>query len=111
MRIAYIGPEWGTSMHRANALERLGHQVTIIDPWVWLGNSAWLQRWLFRTGDLGIGLFINQRIDHDNKLVNPDLIWVNQGEFLNWFCLERLRMNGVPIINLINDDPFGGRHK
>jgi spore maturation protein CgeB len=37
----------------------------------------------------------------------PDLIWVNQGEFLGPRLLQRLRALGVPIVNYTNDDPFG----
>ncbi len=56
MKIVYIGPAYGTSLHRARALERLGHQVNIIDPWSWLGQSKWVSRWLYHAGGWGVGL-------------------------------------------------------
>jgi spore maturation protein CgeB len=106
MRIAYIGPEWGTSMHRANALERLGHQVTIIDPWAWLGNSAFVKRWIFHLGGIGVGMFINQRIYQEVYKSVPELIWVAQGPFLSPTILKQLKSIGVPIVNYTDDDPF-----
>lgn len=111
MKIAYIGPAEGTSLHRANALRRLSHQVTIIDPWAWLGKSKWMSRWLYNTGGAGVGLLINHRIQSEVKGTCPDLIWVTQGEFLDQNCLRLLRNIGKPIVNRINDDPFGDRDK
>lgn len=111
MKIAYIGQANGTSLQRAKALERLGHQVTIISPWAWLGKSKWISRWLFHTGGIGVGLLINKRLHSEVMRVFSDLIWINQGEFLDQNCLNLLRDTGVPIINYINDDPFGSRDK
>ena len=109
MRIAYIGPAKGTSLHRARALERLGHNVTVIDPWSWLGDSKWMGRWLYHTGGIGVGLFIDRRIFDEVKKIDPEVIWVNQGEFLGHGLMRKLRSLQVPIVNYTNDDPFNGR--
>lgn len=109
LRIAYIGPAHGTSLHRARALERLGHAVTHIDPWAWLGRSRWTGRWLYHAGGVGAHLIIGKRLFQDVATSQPDLIWVNQGDFLGPPILRRLRTLGVPIVNLINDNPFSGR--
>ena len=109
LKIAYIGPAYGTSLHRARALQRLGHQVTVIDPWSWLGKSKWVSRWLFHAGGIGNGLLINQRLYEEAKRTFPDLIWVDQGPFLSPECIKKLRMIGVPIVNYAIDDPFGQR--
>lgn len=111
MKIVYIGPEIGTSLQRARALQRLGHQVVIIDPWSWIGQSKWASRWLYHAGGWGIELFIYRRIYQEAFHASPDLVWVNQGEFLGPKTLQCLRTLNVPIINRINDDPFGGRDK
>ncbi len=111
MRIAYIGQAHGTCLHRARALERLGHRVTWVNPWSWLGQSKFVLRWLNRAGGFGVGLLIDQRIYREIKQTNPDLIWVNQGEFIGRNCLSLMRGLGVPIVNRINDDPFGGYGK
>ena len=108
MKIAYIGPSFGTSLHREKALRRIGHEVIRIDPWSWLGNSKWVSRWLFFAGGVGTGLLIDKRINKEVKRFKPDLIFVNQGEFLGPNCLRLLKQIGVPIIDRINDDPFSG---
>lgn len=109
MRIAVIGPAHGTSRHRARALERLGHVVSIVDPWAWVGSSQWTARWLFHTGGVGAGLLIGARLFEAARSSEPELIWVNQGPFLGQRIIRRLRTLGVPIVNYTNDDPFGGR--
>lgn len=109
MRIAYIGPARGTSLHRARAFERLGHQVTLIDPWTWLGHSEWVSRWLHHAGGFGVGLCIDRRLFAAAATARPELIFVNQGEFIGPSLLRPLRSFGVPIVNYTNDNPFSGR--
>lgn len=106
MRIAYIGPAWGTSLHRADALKRLGHNVVVIDPWSWLGRSVWMARWLHHTGGIGVGLVVNRRLVAQVKQAHPELIWVDQGEFLTKGLICRLRRSCVPIVNYTVDNPF-----
>lgn len=107
MKITYIGPSSGTSLHRARALERIGHQVSIIDPSGWLGRSKWVSRWLYHLGGLGVGMFIDQRLYREVSQTAPELVWVDQGPFLGRGCLRVLGILGVPIINYAVDDPFG----
>jgi hypothetical protein len=109
VRIAYIGPSWGNSRHRSEALKRLGHQVTVIDPWSLLGRSQWAQRWLHHAGAFGSQLFIDKPVFRLVQQSEPDLVWVNQGEFLGPRLLQQLRALSVPIVNYTNDDPFGAR--
>lgn len=109
MRIAYVGPARGTSLHRAKALERLGHIVTIVDPFDWLGRSKWASRWLYHAGGIGVGLRVNRPLFAAVAKERPDLIFVNQGEPLGPALLRRLRTLNVPIVNYINDNPFCGR--
>jgi len=90
-------------------MKRLGHRVTIIDPWTWLGPSKWVGRWLHHAGGVGIGSLINNKLFHFVAAVRPDLIWVNQGEFLDASLIRRLRNLDAPIINYTNDNPFSGR--
>jgi len=106
LRIAYIGDASGTSLHRARALERLGHDVTIIDPLKFLGRSKWVSRWLYHAGGIGVGLIVDQPIFELVSRSRPDLIFINQGEFLGPKLLRRLRKLGTPIVNYTNDNPF-----
>jgi len=109
LRIAYIGPAHGTSLQRARALERLGHHIGLVDPWAWLGRSKWTGRWLHHAGGIGAHLIIGDRLFHAVAQTRPDLVWVNQGEFLGPPIVRRLRTLKVPIVNLLNDNPFSPR--
>lgn len=109
MRVAYIGPARGTSLHRARALERLGHEVTLVDPRDWLGQSKWVSRWLHHAGGFGVGLRIYRPLLAAVAAARPDLIFISQGEFLGPALLGRLRSLGAPIVNYTNDNPFSGR--
>lgn len=109
MRIVYIGAGHGGSLHRARALTRLGHMVTLIDPWSWLGRSKWVERWVWHSGALGIPLRIDRPVFRAAAAARPELIFVNQGEFLGPALIRRLRTLGVPIVNYTNDNPFTSR--
>ena len=109
MRIAYIGPGYNTSLHRARAMQRLGHSVSIIDPGQFLPKSKWMFRWLHHTGGIGVGLKIDRPIVEAVGQTRPDLIWVDQGATLGGDLIRKLRSFGVPIVNYTIDDPFGGR--
>lgn len=106
MRIAYIGPESGTSLQRAKALERLGHTVSVIDPWTWLAQPRLRGRVHLHTGYMGVDHLIGPKLLRDVLAIRPDLIWVNQGEFLGPVSIKALRGVGVPVVNYANDNPF-----
>jgi hypothetical protein len=110
MKIAYIGSNRGTSLQRADALERIGHRVTVIDPRDFLPPSKWVDRWLYHAGGLGVNHLIDPKILAGVCKIRPDLIWVTQGEYLGCALLKKLhRICSGPIINYTLDDPFGGR--
>ncbi len=106
MRIAYLGPAYGTSLHRARALERLGHEVVIVDARAMLPSSRWVDRWLHYAGGAGLVHWFHPCIERAAADAQPDLIWINQGEYLGPDLLRKLRLLQVPIINYTNDDPF-----
>jgi len=112
MRIAYIGQHRGTSLHRGRALERLGHAVTIIDPWSWLPQGRWVGPWMHRAGGMGSNILLARRIAEAVAIARPDLVWVDQGEWFGPRILRAIRERcgaAVPIVNYTIDDPFGGR--
>lgn len=80
-----------------------------VDPYTWIGKSPWMGRWLFHAGGFGIGLKINRPIFKAVEESRPDLIWVDQGDYLDGHLISRLRSLSVPIVNYTVDDPFGGR--
>lgn len=106
MRIAYVGEKWGTSLHRAQALERVGHKVVVIDPRSLIPKSIHIARWLHHTGGLGFAWKIEQELLDQIWSYSPELVWVNQGELVRPRLLQTLRARGVKLVNYINDDPF-----
>jgi hypothetical protein len=109
LHILNIGPASGTSLHRAAAMRRLGHRVTLIDPRALLPRSVWLSRWLNRTGAAGVGALIDDTLVAAAAAAAADVVWVDQGVLLGRRLLKRLRQRRAPIVNYIIDDPFGGR--
>jgi spore maturation protein CgeB len=109
VRILYLGSRAGTSLQRAKALQRLNHEVLLVDPLDKYNCFDWLGRWLHHTGGLGSGLLVDRHIIQTAMAVRPDLILVNQGELVGPPLLQRLRTLDVPIVNYTNDNPFRGR--
>jgi spore maturation protein CgeB len=108
MKIAFVGTPVGTTLHRINAMKRLGHAVSIIRPRpVWcetrLGRS-----YFFQTSAFGFQTIISRYLEHQLINLRPDIIWVNQGEYLGVKPVKALQKSGVPIICYLNDDPFAG---
>ena len=113
MRIVYIGDTWGTSEQRARALQRIGHQVFPLDPWSWIARRPLRARIHFRTGYIGVDQILRSRLITEVYARQPDLIWVNQCEYLGSASIANLRALGVPIVNYANDNPFSrpNRHR
>lgn len=111
MRIVYIGTASGTSLQRARALGRLGHEVVHVDPWKWLASPPWVGRVFHHLGYRGAGLCVDRRILDAVASAAPELIWVNQGEFLGPRVIGKLRGFHVPIVNYANDNPFSTENR
>jgi len=110
VRVLYIGSESGTSLYRARALQRLGHDVRLFDlrKAVILNNRV-LGAWAFRTG----GLFLEKT--STLKLLDAvgddkfDLVWVDGGELVGPTLVRELRARFGCVVNYNHDDPFGDR--
>jgi spore maturation protein CgeB len=115
MNILYIGDihPGSTATHRAYALSRLGHEVTIKDP-AEQSNTSLQSRWSrilhFRTGyrllQGGMKLWLKQVL---NTVPKPDLIWVDSGELLGTDCVKVLKTMNCPLVIYNIDDPTGKR--
>jgi spore maturation protein CgeB len=109
MRILYIGPDSGTSRHRFHALQRLGHDVTLIDTFQAFGNRGLLMTWGFRTGYLGLERIITEfTLDAvGNNFF--DVVWVDNGETVGKPLATALKKHSHYILNHNLDNPFTGR--
>ena len=114
-QIFYFGDSHpaSTSAHRAHALERLGHTVSIYDPYKALaGNLSfrYLEPIHYRTGYRLLQLQITRWIERVLSTAGqPDVVWVNSGELFGIQCLVSLKRLSCPSILYNNDDPTGGR--
>lgn len=107
MRVLYIGPNWGTSGHRAAALKRLGHEVLHLDPEEAVPRHRWVRSLNVRTGYLFFLKSVERWIQQSLGDTRVDLAWVNGGEAVRPSLVRWLRKRCGQVINYNNDDPFG----
>jgi spore maturation protein CgeB len=109
MRILYIGPDSGTCRHRRFALERLGHQVSLIDPFAAYPFPKLSRAWSFKTGALGLAGLVERYV---LSLVGDrqfDLALVDGGEQISPRLIGALRKHAPILVNLNNDHPYAPR--
>jgi hypothetical protein len=106
--ILYLGEERGTSLHRVNALRRLGHNVTVLWPERLLPQTYGITgRWVWHTGGLFLEGIVRRRIL--DMGVRADFVIVDHGELIGPGLVEQLKKKFGPVINYNGDDPYGGR--
>lgn len=109
MDILYVGPDSGTSRHRAHALSRLGHRVHVVDPRVFIARSRWLVRWAWWTG----GLFLEEALRRQVLARIGGHEWtlalVDGGELIGPALVRDLKRRCGIVVNYNADDPFGRR--
>lgn len=109
LSILYIGTNAGTSRHRALALQRLGHNVFIVDPFAFLPNNHFSSLWAWKTGGLFLEDFIRRRTLASIRDMRFDLTLINGGELVGPSLVADVKHRFGTVINYINDDPFGPR--
>lgn len=113
--ILYLGPDdsGSTSAHRAHALTRLGHSVTIHNPFdaiTGLLGLAALGPIHYRTGYRLLQHQVEQWLMVVlSSIQPPDVIWVDGGELLGRRCVALLKKVGCPVVLYNVDDPTGKR--
>jgi len=109
MRVLYVGPDGGTSRHRAHALRRLGHDVHVVDPRVSVSRPTWLARWTWRTGAFGLEGMLRRSVLSRVPPGAWDLALVDGGELVGPSLVWELRQRCGTVVNYNLDDPFGSR--
>ncbi|HKG05822.1 MAG TPA: hypothetical protein VKB19_05155, partial [Pedobacter sp.] len=115
MHIIYFGEdhEGATAAHRAQALQRLGYKVTVMNPLDGIPvrhKKGLLNAFHFRSGyRLMQGVMLTWLEKLMLKEKRPDLIWVDSGEFFGTSCLKHLKSLGCPMVLYNIDDPTGKR--
>ncbi len=111
MEILYLGNRSGTSLDRANALRRLGHQVEHIDLRDLLPQSIWIDRLTWRMGGQWFAPLVGSRLGPLLLGRRFDLCHVDGGEWVTPRVVELLRRHASRVINYNIDDPLGGRDR
>lgn len=111
MRIAYVGLNSGTSLHRANALRRIGHTVDVFDPSAHLPRKGYLWKFHYETGGMFIGKEIGAKTWEAMAPHDFDVVWVDHGRFIGPEFVRECRSAGLKTVVLNIDDPFGTRDR
>jgi spore maturation protein CgeB len=109
MKILYLGSDHGTSMHRVDALLRLGHSVEILNPAKFLSGvplAGAVQRYL---GGIGLVKRVQCEVMRHLKNASYDLVWVDSGAMVSRALVTELKTIAPRIINYNIDDPYGNR--
>lgn len=112
MRILYLGLARGTSLQRANAMRRLGHDVHVVDDEAFGAKG----RLAFRLEWETAGLLSQRRVERQIfEKAGPgpyDVVWVDHGRLIGPGIVESLRKRfGAPVANYNADDPYGPRDR
>ena len=111
MKILYLGDDnpHCTSFHRAQALRRLGHDVTHFNPRGALPPSRLVGGISTRVGLWPFTPWINAALRRKIGETSFDLAWIDCGADLSPGFHAWLRARGTRIVNYNVDDPFGTR--
>lgn len=100
----------GTSLHRAHALRRLGHEVEILDPRSFLPTGYLADRIIgklvYEGGAAALEYYVRPILSRTIKGRSFDIAWVDQGVLLGPSVIKRLKDSAPLVINYNVDDPF-----
>ncbi len=107
--ILFIGAGKGTSGHRARALERMGHRVTLVNPRNSLPKSRVINYWNNHTGCALLGDTWARRILGRLPRRTFDLVFLEGNELVGPLLVRELKARYEKVVLFNLDDPFGGR--
>jgi len=109
LNILYLGPISGTCLDRANALRRLGHQVTHLDLRTLLPKTSWIDKVTWHLGGNLLAPLLMPNLRKTLKDQQYDLCWVDGGEWVTPKVIALLRQHAQKIVSYSIDDPLGPR--
>jgi spore maturation protein CgeB len=109
MRILYLGSDRGTAGHRAGALRRLGHHVTLVNPSQGVSEIPLNGLWRRYLGSVGLESLVRRYVLQSISGQTFDLVWVDGGPLVSRRLVHDLRKSARRVINYNVDDPFGPR--
>jgi spore maturation protein CgeB len=109
LSILYLGTRDGTSLDRANALQRLGHRVHHIDLRRLLPQTKWMYRITWKFGGQVFAPWILRALPKALHGEHFDVCLVDSGEWVTPGIIAVLRRYADRVVNYVIDDPFGAR--
>ena len=116
MEILYIGQinSGATSLHRKEALERLGHSCQALDPSDAVKRSlsnGLTAKIHYRTGFRFLAGKVERWMIRQLARLpkKPEMVWINSGQYLSPLSMQVLKALEVPLVLYNNGDPTGGR--
>lgn len=109
MKILYLGSATGTSGQRANALRRLQHEVTILNPTGAGVKLPLIGLWQRYLGSIGLTSLVRDFVLRTISGQTFDLVWVDGGALVSAQLVNDLKKLAGRVINHNVDDPFGRR--
>ena len=106
LRILYVGPAFGTSLHRMRALQRLGCDVKQIDPSDWLPWRRGSSKLLHETGASFFDRLTASALARWLGREQFGLAFVNGGELIGPCGVKVLRSHAERVVNYCNDNAF-----
>lgn len=115
LNILYLGPDYGTSRHRADALRRLGHRVELIDPWAFLPQQPFIKKVMgkltYEIGPTWMEPYVRRRLLAAINRERFDVIWSDQCNLIGPNTMLAMKEHGRWFLCYAVDDPFGPRDK
>ncbi len=110
LRVLYLGDDRPTytALHRAQALRRLGHDVTIVNPQRFAASGRLSAKFDYRTGYRFTRGAVARGVLAAVGGARFDLAWVGGGAVVGPKLVRALRERVEVIVNYNNDDPLGG---
>jgi spore maturation protein CgeB len=111
MKVLYLGPNSGTSKHRANAIRRIGHNVRIVDPELFVPTGRLLSKLHWETGGVLCESDVLRGLLNEIDGETFDVTWVDGGRYVGPMVVQELKKRYGPIVNYNVDDPYGHRDR
>jgi spore maturation protein CgeB len=111
LKILYLGSNvnGSTSLHRAIALTRLGHDVRHVNPLGWLPRNRILTSFNVRTGYRIVAPLCTAYVLKKLKNTKFEIAWIDHGGEVEPNLYKKLKNGKTRIVNYNVDDPFGPR--
>jgi len=112
LKIIYVGDDalGATSLHRARALERLGHEVTFFNPKRAVEWNRYNRFFHFHTGYVFLARAIRRLLDSSlAPNARFDVAWVDLGDYVAPSVISTLKERCKRSVNFNLDDPTGKR--